>query len=156
RLKGAAALAALLVLSACQSSLPALPLPRTGPMSGGQVIEAVAGTPGPLNPLFEQGDNEREIDSLIYQGLTTINQQQQVIGQLAKSWSVSADGLAYTFTLRNDVRWADGAPFNADDVVFTFATLQSPNYTDETRQLWKAVVVEKLGAQQVRFTLKAA
>ena len=153
-LSGAAALAALLVLSAC-SGMPALPMARTGPVSGGQVVEAVAGTPGPLNPLFEQGANEREIDSLIYQGLTTINPKQQVIGLLARSWTTSTDGLTYTFTLRGDVRWADGAPFNADDVMFTFATLQSPDYQDPTQQLWKAVVVEKVSQQQVKFTLKA-
>jgi peptide/nickel transport system substrate-binding protein len=155
RLSGAAALAALLALSACQSGVSALPIARTGPVSGGQVVEAVAGTPGPLNPLFEQGANEREIDSLIYQGLTTINPKQQVVGLLAKSWTMSQDGLSYAFTLRNDVRWADGAPFNADDVMFTFATFQSPDYQDPTQQLWKDVAVEKVNAQQVKFTLKA-
>jgi peptide/nickel transport system substrate-binding protein len=154
-LSGVAALAALLVLSACQSGLPPLPIARTGPVSGGQVVEAVVGTPGPLNPLFEQGANEREIDSIVYQGLTTINPRQQVTGLLARSWTVSTDGLTYTFTLRNDVRWADGAPFNADDVMFTFNTLQSPDYQDPTQQLWKDVVVEKVNQQQVKFTLKA-
>jgi peptide/nickel transport system substrate-binding protein len=155
RFSGAAALAALLTLSACQSGVPALPIARTGPVSGGQVVEAVAGTPGPLNPLFEQGANEREIDSLVYQGLTTINPKQQVIGLLAKSWAMSPDGLSYVFTLRSDVRWADGAPFSADDVMFTFATLQSPDYQDPTQQLWKDIVVEKVNQQQVKFTLRA-
>jgi len=152
---GAVALAALLVLSACQSGIPALPIARTGPVSGGQVVEAVVGTAGPLNPLFEQGANEREIDSVIYQGLTTINSRQQVVGLLARSWTLSSDGLTYAFTLRNDARWADGAPFNADDVMFTFATFQSPDYQDPTQQLWKDVTVEKVNQQQVKFTLKA-
>jgi peptide/nickel transport system substrate-binding protein len=150
-----AALAALLALTACQSAVPALPIARTGPVPGGQVVEAVAGTAGPLNPLFEQGANEREIDSLIYQGLTTIDAKQQVVGLLARSWTVSPDGLTYLFTLRNDVRWADGAPFNADDVLFTFGTFQSPDYRDLTQQLWKDVAVDKVSQQQVKFTLKA-
>ena len=154
-ISGGAAIAALLLLSACQSGVSSLPIARPGPVSGGQVVEAVAGTPGPLNPLFEQGDNEREIDSLIYQGLTTINPQQQVIGLLAKSWTVSPDGLSYAFTLRTDVRWADGAPFNADDVMFTYGTLQSADYQDPTQQLWKDVVIAKVNQQQVKFTLKA-
>jgi peptide/nickel transport system substrate-binding protein len=152
---GAAALAALLLLSACQSALPTLPIAGMGPVAGGQVVEAVVGTPGPLNPLYEQGANEREIDSVIYQGLTTINARQQVVGLLARSWTVSPDGLTYTFTLRTDVRWGDGAPFNADDVMFTFNTFQSPDYQDPTQQLWKDVVVEKVNQQQVKFTLKA-
>jgi peptide/nickel transport system substrate-binding protein len=153
-LPGGAALAALLLLSACQP-LPALPIAGTGPVSGGQVVEAVVGTSGPLNPLFEEGANEHDIDSLIYQGLTTINEKQQVVGLLAKSWTMSSEGLTYTFTLRNDVRWADGAPFNADDVTFTYTTFQSQDYQDPTEQLWKDVVVQKVNQFQVKFTLKA-
>lgn len=149
-ISGAAALAALLVLTACDAAVP-----RLGPVPGGQVVEAVAGTPGPLNPLFERGANEKEIDSLVYQGLTAVNPRQQVVGLLAKSWTVSEDGFTYAFTLRRDVRWADGAPFNADDVVFTFRTMQSPDYLEPTQQLWKSVTVEKVSDQQVKFTLKA-
>ena len=153
-LAGAAALAVLL-LTACQANMPALPMSQVGPVTGGQVVEAVAGTAGPLNPLFEQGVNEKEIDGLIYQGLTTVNPRQQVVGLLAKSWAMSADGLTYTFSLRRDVRWADGAPFNADDVMYTFTTLQSPDYLQLTQQQWKAIRVEKVDDQQVKFTLKA-
>jgi peptide/nickel transport system substrate-binding protein len=154
RISGGAALTVLLLLSACQS-LPALPIARTGPVSGGQVVEAVVGTTSLLNPLFEDGANEHDIDSLIYQGLTTINSRQQVVGQLAKSWTMSPDGLAYTFTLRNDVRWGDGQRFSADDVMFTYTTFQRPDYQDQTEQLWKDVVVEKVDQFQVKFTLKA-
>jgi peptide/nickel transport system substrate-binding protein len=154
-LSGAAALAVLILLSACEASMPALPISRVGPVQGGQVVEAVAGTAGPLNPLFEQGVNEKEIDSLVYQGLTTINPKQQVTGLLARSWTVSQDGLTYTFDLRSGVRWGDGAPFGADDVMFTFQVLQSDRYTQATQQYWKDVKVERGGALQVKFTLKA-
>jgi peptide/nickel transport system substrate-binding protein len=153
-LSGGAAIAALLLLFACQS-VSSLPIARTGPVPGGQVVEAVVGTVGPLNPLFEQGANEHDIDSLVYQGLTTLNARQQVVGLLAKSWTMSPDGLTYTFTLRNDVRWGDGKPFDADDVIFTYATFQSPDYQDPTEQLWKNVAVEKVNQFQVKFTLKA-
>jgi peptide/nickel transport system substrate-binding protein len=135
--------------------MPALPMSQVGPVQGGQVVEAIAGTAGPLNPLYEQGVNEKEIDSLIYQGLTAVNPRQQVVGLLARSWAVSADGLAYTFSLRRDVRWADGAPFNADDVIFTYSTLQSPDYLQPTQQQWKSVAIEKVDDMQVKFTLKA-
>jgi peptide/nickel transport system substrate-binding protein len=40
---------------------------------------------------------------------------------LAESWTVSPDGLTYTFKLRHNVKWHDGKPFTADDVVFTFS-----------------------------------
>jgi peptide/nickel transport system substrate-binding protein len=153
---GAAALVAVLLLTACQASIPALDgFSRVGPVPGGQVVEAVAGTAGPLNPLFEQGVNEKEIDSLVYQGLTTVNPRQQVVGLLAKGWTLSEDGLTYTFDLGTNVRWADGAPFNADDVMFTFQTLQSGQYTQATQQYWKDVAVARVSDRQVKFTLKA-
>ncbi|MCK5797539.1 MAG: hypothetical protein KAI47_10170, partial [Deltaproteobacteria bacterium] len=41
-------------------------------------------------------------------------------GELARVWRVSPDGKTYDFTLRRDVRWHDGKPFGAKDVVFTF------------------------------------
>lgn len=126
------------------------------PASGGSVVEALyGGFPGPLNPLFEAEDNARDIDSLVYQGLTTVQDDQSVVPLLAKSWTVSDDRLSYTFTLRQDVRWADGRPFNADDVTFTFDVLKSPEYDQPTMRFWKDIQVDRLGDYQVRFTLKA-
>jgi peptide/nickel transport system substrate-binding protein len=135
--------------------MPPMPAIRSGPVSGGQVVEAIAGYPGPLNPLFEQDENAKDIDSLIYQGLTTVDPNQQVVGLLAKAWTISDDKLSYTVDLRQGVRWADGRPFNADDVMFTYGVLNSPDYTEPTDQDWKNVKIEKLGNLQVRFTLKA-
>ena len=147
-------LTALLLLSGCTVNTP-VPIARTGPVAGGQVMEAVSGTTGPLNPLFEQEDNARDIDTLIYQGLTTVDRNQQVTGLLARDWTIGDDGLSYTFNLRSGVRWADGKPFTADDVMFTFAVLQSPDYQEPTQQYWKQVKVERSGDVQVKFMLKA-
>lgn len=44
-------------------------------------------------------------------------------GELARSWTVSDDGLTYDFALRRKVRWHDGKPFSSEDVRFTFARL---------------------------------
>lgn len=43
-----------------------------------------------------------------------------ITGMLASSWEESSDGLTWTFHLRNDVKWHDGEPFKASDVVFTY------------------------------------
>jgi peptide/nickel transport system substrate-binding protein len=154
RIPRGAALAVLFLICAC-SGVPSPPMLERGPVQGGRVVEAVAGTAGPLNPLFEQGVNEKEVDSLIYQGLTTVKPNQQVGGLLAKGWTISQDGQTYTFDLRSGVRWADGAPFTADDVMFTFGALMSPDYDQPTQQFWKDVKIERTGNLQVRFTLKA-
>lgn len=50
-----------------------------------------------------------------------------VYGDLAQSWTVSPDGLTYTFTLKNNVKWHDGTPFSAGDVAFSLKTaIKSP------------------------------
>lgn len=41
-----------------------------------------------------------------------------IVPHLAKSWTVSPDSTVYTFTLRRGVRWSDGAPFTADDILY--------------------------------------
>ncbi|VDC22367.1 ABC transporter substrate-binding protein [Pseudogemmobacter humi] len=55
----------------------------------------------------------------IYQGLLTYDFDLNPQPGLAKEWSVSEDGLTYTFRLQENVRWHDGAPFTAHDVVFS-------------------------------------
>ena len=60
------------------------------------------------------------INELLFDGLTRWNENMQASPRLATSWSVSDDGLSWTFDLRNGVKWHDGAPFTADDVAFTF------------------------------------
>jgi peptide/nickel transport system substrate-binding protein len=128
---------------------------QAGPRQGGTVTEAVVGNVLTLNPLFEQNGNDQDIDSIVYQGLTMAGPNQTSVPLLAKSWTVSKDGLTYTCVLRTWVRWADGRPFTADDVMFTFGVLQSKDYQVPTDQYWKAIQVTKVDPGSVRFTLKA-
>ncbi len=51
----------------------------------------------------------------------------KIIGDLAESWDLSADGLSYTFRLHTNVKWTDGEDFNADDVVFSLNRLMAPD-----------------------------
>lgn len=139
-------------LGACHFAVPTA---KEDPAPGGSVTEALVGRAGSLNPLFAGEDDARDIDSLIYQGLTTIGRDQQPAPLLASSWTVSGDGLTYVFTLRHDVRWADGAPFTAADVLFTFGLLQSPDYSQSLGTFWRDVKIDSPAADQVRFVLKA-
>jgi peptide/nickel transport system substrate-binding protein len=76
---------------------------------------------------------------------------------LAKSWTVSTDGRIFTLHLRRGIRFSDGHPFDADDVVFTFQVhldekLQSPQ-RDLLIAGGKAISVRKLDEYTVRFEL---
>jgi peptide/nickel transport system substrate-binding protein len=125
------------------------------PARGGTAVEALVGTPGALNPLFEQDDTTRDVDSVIYQGLTTVDGNQQVVGLLASGWAISPDHLTYTFNIRTDVRWADGFSFSADDVLFTFHVLQDQEYQQPGADFWRQIGVAAGGPNQVVFTLKS-
>lgn len=55
----------------------------------------------------------------IYEGLTAIDADLRVIPALAESWTISEDGLVYTFTLREGVTFHNGEPFDSEDVKFS-------------------------------------
>ncbi|MDI4237119.1 ABC transporter substrate-binding protein [Bradyrhizobium sp. Arg237L] len=59
------------------------------------------------------------VGSKIYEGLLTYGADLKPRPGLAKSWSISADGRTYTFQLQQGVKWHDGKPFSAADVVFS-------------------------------------
>jgi peptide/nickel transport system substrate-binding protein len=125
------------------------------PARGGTAVEALVGAPGALNPLFEVDATTRDVDSVIYQGLTTVDAQQNVIGLLASTWTISPNHLSYTFTIRNGIKWADGQPFTTDDVLFTFHVLQDPEYQQPGADSWRQVGVAAAGPGRVIFTLRA-
>ena len=152
-----------LLLAACQlggvsTTAPASPASTARSATeaaGGTFTEAVAGIAGYLNPLFADEDNARDIDGLVYQGLTQVGADQQLKPLLARDIRLSADNLTYSVLLRTDVRWADGHPFTADDVRFTFSVLQDPGYTLPEAATWKGVTVKKVADDEVDFTLKS-
>ncbi len=59
----------------------------------------------------------------LMQGLTRLGPDLRAEPALAERWEVSADGLVYTFHLRSDVRWSDGAPLHADQFVYSWRRL---------------------------------
>ena len=127
---------AVVVLMGCQ---PVATAPK--PQRGGTAVEALVGAAGILNPLFESDASTHDVDSVIYQGLTTVDAQQNVVGLLASDWTISPDHLTYTFTMRQGVKWADGQPFTADDVLFTFHILQDLEYVQPGADSWRQVGV---------------
>ncbi len=125
------------------------------PARGGTAVEALVGQAAVLNPLFESNESTRDVDSLIYQGLTAVDSQQNVVGVLARDWAVSPDHLTYTVNVRDDVKWGDGEPFGPDDVLFTFHVLQDLEYQQPGAEIWRQVGVTAGRQGQVVFALRA-
>ncbi|MBX3530302.1 MAG: peptide ABC transporter substrate-binding protein [Rhizobiaceae bacterium] len=62
----------------------------------------------------------------LYEGLVTYDVKAAVVPGVAESWTVSDDGLKYTFKLRQDAKWSNGDPVKASDFAFAFKRLQDP------------------------------
>ncbi len=132
------------------------------PAKGGVYTEAVVGLPQTINPLLSFGNElDRDLTGLIFQGLVTLNERGEPAPSLAERWEISPDQLEYTFHLRPGVRWHDGAPFTAADVVFTVGVLQSDAFANSgapastyLSQLWRSVTVEQLDESTLRFRLQ--
>jgi peptide/nickel transport system substrate-binding protein len=66
----------------------------------------------------------------MYDSLITTNSEGKFIGEVAKSWAVSPDGLTWTFTIRDDIKFWDGTPLTAQDVLFTMTRFTSEASTN--------------------------
>lgn len=118
--------------------------------------EALVGSVNRLNPLFTDLNSvDRDISSLIFEGLTRINEYGEPVGNLARTWVISSDGLEYVLSLRDDVLWHDGTPFTSSDVLYTVARLQDSSYAGlaEVGAFWRTIEVDAINAYQLRFRL---
>lgn len=83
------------------------------------------------------------IDEIVYanifEGLTRINQNGEVLPGLAKSWDISTDGLTYTFTLHNGVKFHDGSEFDASDALFSLERAMSENSVNAQKALFTPI-----------------
>jgi peptide/nickel transport system substrate-binding protein len=78
---------------------------------------------------------------------------QNIIGDLAQKWDVSADGLSYTFYLVKNATWHDGKPFTAADVVYSFTKIMDPKRSTISTYFKAFGGIEKLDDYTVRFKL---
>ena len=103
--------------------LPPSPLIAHGEpgQTGGRLVIAHAASPNTFNPLFSNNTASDAIVRLLFSSLVNLDMATQEPGPgLAESWSVALDQKTWTFKLRRGVRWSDGQPVTADDVVFTW------------------------------------
>ncbi len=99
----------------------------TGTASAQVVLHRGNGTePDSLDPHRGTGTWENNIIGDMFLGLTTENAKGEAIPGSAVSWTISDDGLVYTFKLRDGLVWSDGVPVTASDFVFAFRRIIDP------------------------------
>ncbi|WP_127754013.1 peptide ABC transporter substrate-binding protein [Devosia sp. 1566] len=87
--------------------------------------------PGSLDPHKASGDWENRIIGDYIEGLMAEDANADAIPGQAESYTVSEDGLVYTFKLRDGIQWSDGEPVTAEDFVFAFQRLFNPATASE-------------------------
>jgi peptide/nickel transport system substrate-binding protein len=157
------ALVFLILFQLAASQAPAEPELETteAPATGGTFIEGMLGFSGAINPILapsmiQANPADQDLNSLVFDGLTSLDATGQVSPSLALNWEVSEDGSAFTFHLRQDVTWHDGAPLTATDVAFTVQAMQDPDYQGDPtlQELWRTVRVDQLDEYTIRFVLE--
>ena len=126
--------------------------------AGGRLVIALKAEAKTLNPVISQDQPSREVIGRMIGDLIHINRATQLTEPaLAKSWKVSKDGRTYTVYLRHGIRFSDGQPFSADDVVFSFQVYEDEKINSPQRDLLvvggKPISVRKIDAQTVEFQM---
>src|SRR5271157_617998 len=154
-------------MSAAQSSPPPQPVTAaeeamvtSGEVGryGGRLVVAERTEPKTLNPVVSVDSTSREVIGRMTADLIHINRQSlKTEPALARSWTASRNGRSYTLKLRRGLRFSDGHPLDADDVVFTFRAYLDKKVNSPQRDLLMAggepIAVTKLDAETVRFDL---
>jgi peptide/nickel transport system substrate-binding protein len=120
---------------------------------GDILVEGSIGDASNLIPVLATDNASHSISSLIFNGLVKYDRDLNIVGDLAESWDISKDGLVITFHLRKGVRWHDGQPFTAEDVLFTYRlTIDPKTPTAYAGDFLKVKKAEALDAHTFRVT----
>lgn len=161
-----AVVAVLLVVLGALSAMVLLPSPAAGPVGASAspsssasvpvaraYREGAVGQPTAISPFGASTAADRMLVALTFSGLVRLGPDDQLLPDLASSWSVDAAGASWTFVLRTDARWQDGEPVTAHDVEFTIGVLKDPSYSGPGASSWRDVSVAVLDPSTVRLDL---
>ena len=127
---------------------------HNAPARGGSYSEGVLGPLETLNPIFARSSAEKSAARLMFASLYNYDTTGHIKGDLAESVTVNEAETEYTIKLRRNLKWSDGAPLDARDVVFTVNLLKDAR-TQSTITGWQSINVKQVDEQTVQFTLPA-
>ncbi len=131
---------------------------------GGEIRFVLNSDPKTLNPALAQETSSTAVLSDLFTGLTKTDlKTMQVVPDLAEIWEEKEGGRVYIFHLRRNVRWSDGEPFTAEDVVFTYGDIYlNPQIPNSTGDMFRGILksqediknfVRKIDKYTVEFRL---
>ncbi|MFA6354876.1 MAG: ABC transporter substrate-binding protein [Candidatus Paceibacterota bacterium] len=124
------------------------------PMEGGSITEGIIGIATLVNPVIAFSDADKDLVSLVYSGLVRRTPDGSFIPDLAESYTVSPDGLTYTFIIKEKANFHDGEEVTSDDVLFTINKIKDPLVKSPRRIGWDGINIEKIDEKTISFKLK--
>ena len=116
------------LIQACAPAAPAAPAaeapaaaaaPAAAPATGTADVRVLWSKPTIISPLFSSNGFEQQVNRLVLGSVYKLSANLEPVPDLADSWEVNEDSTAFTFHLREGLKWSDGEPLTADDIVFT-------------------------------------
>lgn len=103
-----------------RSAEAATQAPAVSGRAGTVTLHWSPAAPSTFSPLFTTAGSEQQVERLVLGALLKMNDNLMPVPDLAERWDVSPDAKTYTFYLHKNIRWSDGRPLTAEDVLFTF------------------------------------
>lgn len=123
------------------------------PIDGGTLREGVVGSFTNANPLYAVSTVDSSISRLIFSGLFMHDANDQLLPDLAEKIEPDDKGQVYKVSIRKNISWHDGHPLTAEDVVFTYQTIQKPDAKSPLLTSWQGVAVRQVDDYTVEFSL---
>lgn len=123
------------------------------PVPGGLYSEGLVGTLTNANPLYASGAADVAVSRLVFSGLFKYDTDNNLTGDMAEGYNLDETQKRYTVQLRKNIIWHDGKPFTADDVVFTYQTIQNLGAQSALFGSWRDIKVSKQDTFTVIFEL---
>lgn len=124
------------------------------PTYGGIIHEGIIGTPRFINPVLAINDQDKDLTTLIYAGLTKNDSVGHVVLDMAESIVESDDKLHYTVTLKKNAKFHDGVKVTSDDIIYTIGLIQNPSIKSPHQIEWEGITIEKINDTEIIFSLK--
>lgn len=126
------------------------------PTPGGTIVEGIVGTPRFVNPVLAITRADHDMVALVYSGLLKLDEEGNLVNDIAESIEISEDGRTYHVMLRKGVRFHNGLELTARDVAYTIALIQNPDLKSPLRGNWDGVLVEELGDYEMNIVVEEA
>lgn len=123
------------------------------PVRGGFYTEGLIGNFTNANPLYATGAADTAVSRLLFSGLFKYDSINHLVGDLASDYDLLNNQTRYSVHLRHNLKWHDGKPVTADDVVYTYKTIQNIGAQSPLYSSWQSIKVSKQDNYTVNFDL---